>query len=61
MRSVNKGMVEVTGTKVNLGAGYGLEIPCKYHFFLDRTYNTLAAYTQHCQGYNDMATGKVVA
>jgi hypothetical protein len=27
-------MMEVTGEKVNRGGGYGLEIPCKYHFFL---------------------------
>ena len=27
-RSQNKGVTEVTGTKVNRGAGYGLEIPC---------------------------------
>ena len=26
-------MAEVTGNKVNRGAGYGMEIPCKYHFF----------------------------
>ena len=32
-RSSNKGLVEVTGNKVNRGAGFGLEIPCKYHFF----------------------------
>ena len=31
-RGVNKGVVEVTGTKVNCGAGYGLEIPYTYHF-----------------------------
>ena len=24
--------VEVTGKYVKRGAGYGLEIPCKYHF-----------------------------
>ena len=23
----------MTGNKVNRGAGYGLEIPCKYHFY----------------------------
>ena len=32
-RSSNKALVEVTGSKVNRGAGYGLEIPCKYHFY----------------------------
>ena len=29
-KSCNKGTAEVTGDKVNRGAGYGLEIPCKY-------------------------------
>ena len=28
---------EVTGSKVNRGAGYGSEIPCKYHFLLQWT------------------------
>ena len=32
-RSCNKGLVEVTGNRVNRGADYGLEIPCKYHFY----------------------------
>ena len=29
-RTCNKGVAEVVGNKVNRGAGYGLEIPCKY-------------------------------
>ena len=29
-RDVNKAFTEVTGQKVNRGAGYGLEIPCTY-------------------------------
>ena len=29
-REVNKAFAEVTGEKVNRGAGYGLEIPCVY-------------------------------
>ena len=29
-RPANKGLTEVTGNRVNQGAGYGLEIPCKY-------------------------------
>ena len=33
VRDVNKGLVEVTGPKINRGAGYGLEIPCTYHFY----------------------------
>ena len=37
-RTANKGLVEVTGCKVNPGAGYGLEIPCKYHFFGSNLY-----------------------
>ena len=37
-RGVNKGLVEVTGTKVNRGAGYGLEIPCKYHFYGSKSF-----------------------
>ena len=32
-RSSNKALAEVTGSRVNRGAGYGLEIPCKYHFY----------------------------
>ena len=32
-RDVNKGLVEVTGPKINGGAGYGLEVPCTYHFY----------------------------
>ena len=32
-RDVSKGLVEVTGSKINRGAGYGLEIPCTYHFY----------------------------
>ena len=32
-RSCNKRLVEVTGNRVNRGAGYGLEIPCKYNFY----------------------------
>ena len=32
-REFNKGFAEVTGLKVNRGAGYGLEIPCIYRFY----------------------------
>ena len=32
-RSSNKSLAEVTASRVNRGAGYGLEIPCKYHFY----------------------------
>ena len=32
-RDVNKAFVEVTGEKVNRGAGYGLEIPCIYRLY----------------------------
>lgn len=34
----NKGEVEVTGARVNRGAGYGLEIPCMYRFFGGKNY-----------------------
>lgn len=37
-RSTNSGVVEVTGTKVNRGGGYGIEIPCKYHFHGPKDY-----------------------
>ena len=37
-RSVNKGTVEVTGQRVNRGAGYGMEIPCKYRLYGPETY-----------------------
>ena len=32
-RYVNKAFAEVTGEKVNRGAGYRLEIPCVYHVY----------------------------
>ena len=32
-RDVNKAFAEVTGPKVNRGAGYGLEIPCTYRLY----------------------------
>ena len=31
------GFAEVTRTRVNRGAGYGLEIPCKYSFYGPKT------------------------
>ena len=37
-RDVNKGLVEVKGMKVNRGAGYGLEIPCTYHFYGSKSF-----------------------
>ena len=33
LRDVNKAFEEVTGPKVNRGAGYGLEIPCTYRLY----------------------------
>ena len=33
LRDVNKAFAEVTGQKVNRGAGYGLEIPCTYRLY----------------------------
>ena len=35
-RFTNKGKVVITGKRVNQGAGYGLEIPCKYIFYGDK-------------------------
>ena len=32
-RDVNKAFAEVTGQKMNRGAGYGLEIPCTYRLY----------------------------
>ena len=32
-RDFNKGTCEVTGDKLNRGAGYGLEIPCVYRLY----------------------------
>ena len=37
-RTASKALVEVTGDRVNRGAGYGLEIPCKYNFYLSGPY-----------------------
>ena len=37
-RSRNKCLAEVRGSKVNRGGGYGLEIPCEYHFFGPKDY-----------------------
>ena len=34
----NKGTVEVTGVAVNRGAGCGMEIPCKYRFYVAKEY-----------------------
>ena len=32
-RKLNDGRVEVTGEKINRGAGYGLELPCVYRLY----------------------------
>ena len=37
-RARNKGIVEVTGEKVNRGGGHGLEVPCVYHLFGPEAY-----------------------
>ena len=42
-RSCNKGLVEVTGNRVNRGAGYGLEIPCKYNFLWSTLYRAVGS------------------
>ena len=33
MREANTGFLEITGAKVNRGAGCGLEIPCIYRLY----------------------------
>ena len=37
-RDCNKGFAEVTGNALNRGAGYGLEVPCKYRLYGPREY-----------------------
>ena len=37
-RDVNKAFVEVTGQKINRGAGYGLEVPCVYRLYGPKIY-----------------------
>ena len=37
-RDVNKGFAEVTGDKVNRGAGYGQEVPCTYRLYGPRAH-----------------------
>ena len=37
-RDFNKVMAEITGNKVNRGAGYGLELLCKYHLYGPKLY-----------------------
>ena len=37
-RSTNSRVAEVTGSKVNRGGGFGLEIPCKYTFHGPKNY-----------------------
>ena len=32
-RDCNKGLVDVTGSCVNRGAGYGMEVPCIYRLY----------------------------
>ena len=32
-RDVNKAFAQVTGDKINRGAGYGLEVPCVYRLY----------------------------
>ena len=38
-RDCNKGFAEVTGPRVNRGAGYGLEIPCVYKLYGPKPYS----------------------
>jgi len=37
-REVNKAFAEVTGGRINRGAGYGLEVPCKYRLYGAKPY-----------------------
>ena len=37
-RRCNKGTAEVTGARLNRGAGYGLKIPCKYRLYSPAAY-----------------------
>ena len=37
-RDFNKAVVEVTGDRVNRGAGYGLEVPCIYRLYWPEAY-----------------------
>ena len=37
-RDVNKAFAEVTGQKINRGAGYGIEIPCVYRLYGPKVY-----------------------
>ena len=37
-RTVNKGSLEVMGQRINRGAGYGVEIPCKYRLYGPKVY-----------------------
>ena len=37
-RDFNKGFVEITGPKINRGAGYGLEVPCVYRLYGPKIY-----------------------
>ena len=37
-REINKGFTEVSGSKVNRGGGYGLEVPCIYRLYGPKPY-----------------------
>ena len=37
-RDCNKGFAKVTGNAPNRGAGYGMEVPCKYRLYGPREY-----------------------
>ena len=38
MTDMNKAFAEITGAKVNMGAGYGLEVPCVYRLYGPNVY-----------------------
>lgn len=37
-RPTNTAVAEITGSRVNRGGGYGLEVPCDYKFYAPKSY-----------------------
>ena len=37
-RDFNKASLEITGDRINRGAGYGLEVPCVYRLYGPKAY-----------------------
>ena len=38
MKRLDKAFAQVTGDKINRGAGYGLEVPCVYRLYGPKVY-----------------------